>query len=71
MKRLVGGKKSGAGNEKPQRAISARGVLTASAISLGLCVGLVMVANGLHTPTPPPQPTAAQGFQKPAAPAPA
>ena len=71
MKRLVGGKKSGAGNEKPQREISARGVLTASAISLGLCVGLVMVANGLHTPTPPPQPTAAQGFQKPAAPAPA
>ena len=46
--------------------ISARGVVTASLVSLGLCVGVVMVADSLHTPTPPPQPTAAQAFGKPA-----
>lgn len=46
--------------------ISARGVLAASAISLALCAGVVMVADGMHTPTPPPQPTAAQAFPKPA-----
>jgi sortase (surface protein transpeptidase) len=37
-------------------------VLTASAVSLVLCAGVVMVADGLHTPAPPPQPTAAQAF---------
>lgn len=56
--------------------ISARGVVTASLVSLGLCVGVVMVADSLHTPTPPPRPTAAQAFGNPAsqaaaAPAPA
>lgn len=57
--------------EKKRREISARGVLTASVVSLGMCVGVVMVADGLHTPTPPPQPTAAQAFPKAAGPAPA
>lgn len=51
--------------------ISARGVLTASAVSLAVCAGVVMVADGLHTPTPPPQPTVAQAFPNAAAPAPA
>jgi sortase (surface protein transpeptidase) len=54
---------------KTQHRISARGVLTASLVSLGLCVGVVMVADSLHTPTPPPQPTAAQGFPKAVSPA--
>jgi sortase (surface protein transpeptidase) len=52
-----------------RRGISARGVLTASAISLALCTGVVMVADGLTTPTPPPQPTVAQAFPKSATPA--
>ena len=42
--------------------ISARGVVSASALSLALCVGVVVVADALRTPAPPPQPTAAQGF---------
>src|SRR3954470_17824450 len=42
--------------------MSARDVVTASAVSLVLCVGVVLVADGLHTPKPPPQPTAAQAF---------
>jgi hypothetical protein len=50
--------------------ITARAVVSASAISLGLCVGVVMVADGLHTPKAPPQPSAAQGLPK-AAPVPA
>ena len=62
---------TGIGTMKARRGISARGVLTASVVSLGLCVGVVMVADSLHTPTPPPQPTAAQGFPKAAGPAPA
>ncbi|NUR57147.1 MAG: class F sortase [Catenulispora sp.] len=36
------------------RELSARGVLTASLVSLGACVGIVLVAEGLHTPKPPP-----------------
>ena len=51
--------------------ISARGVVTASLVSLGLCVGVLMVADSLHTPRPPAQPTAAQAFGKDASPAPA
>lgn len=45
--------------------ISARGVVTASLVSLGLCTGIVMVADSLHTPKPPAQPTAAQAFGDP------
>lgn len=45
--------------------ISARGVVTASLVSLGLCVGVVLVADSLHTPKPPAQPTTAQAFGKP------
>lgn len=52
-----------------RRGISARGVLTASLVSLGLCAGVVMVADSLRTPAPPPQPTAAQGFAKSTGPA--
>ncbi|MEY9928258.1 sortase (surface protein transpeptidase) [Catenulispora sp. GP43] len=55
--------------DKTRLGISARGVVTASLVSLGLCVGIVMVADSLHTPAPPPQPTAAQGFGKTASPA--
>lgn len=56
------------GEPKPQRrGMSPREVLTASLISLGACAGIVLVADGLHTPKPPPQPTAAQAFQAPAA----
>jgi len=52
--------------------ISARGVVSASALSLALCVGVVVVADALRTPAPPPQPTAAQGIHAAAvAPAPA
>ncbi|ACU72094.1 peptidase C60 sortase A and B [Catenulispora acidiphila DSM 44928] len=51
--------------------ISARGVVTASLVSLGLCVGVVLVADSLRTPTPPPQPAASQGFGNAANPAPA
>ncbi|WP_344667955.1 class F sortase [Catenulispora yoronensis] len=53
--------------------MSARDVLTASLVSLGVCAGIVLVADGLRTAKPPPQPTAAQAFQAPgpAAPAPA
>ncbi|MEY9890036.1 hypothetical protein ABIA35_009465 [Catenulispora sp. MAP12-49] len=57
--------------DKTRLGISARGVVTASLVSLGLCVGIVMVADSLHTPKPPPQPTAAQGFGQAAGPAPA
>lgn len=57
--------------DKNRLGISARGVVTASLVSLGLCVGVVMVADGLRTPTPPPQPAAAQGFGRAANPAPA
>jgi Sortase domain len=60
--------------DKTRLGISARGVVTASLVSVGLCGGIVMVADSLHTPTPPPQPTAAQGFPASApatAPAPA
>jgi hypothetical protein len=45
--------------------MSPREVLTASLVSLGLCAGVVLVADGLHTSKPPPQPTAAQAFQLP------
>lgn len=45
--------------------MSPRGVLKASLVSLGLCAGIVLVAGGLHTSKPPPQPTAAQAFQLP------
>ena len=55
---------------KKLREISARDVLVASVASLGLCVGVLMMADALRTPKPPPQPTAAQGFQKAVAPAP-
>jgi len=51
---------------KDRLEISARGVVTASLVSLGLCVGVVMVADSLHTPKPPAQPTAAQAFGNPA-----
>ena len=51
---------------KDRMEISARGVVTASLVSLGLCVGVVMVADSLHTPKPPAQPTAAQAFGDPA-----
>ncbi|MEY9863203.1 sortase (surface protein transpeptidase) [Catenulispora sp. GAS73] len=61
----------GTATAKARHGISARGVLTASVVSLGLCAGVVMVADSLHTPTPPPQPTAAQGFSRAAGPAPA
>ncbi|GAA1982683.1 class F sortase [Catenulispora subtropica] len=45
--------------------MSAQGVVKASLVSLGLCAGIVLIADGLHTPKPPPQPTAAQAFQMP------
>jgi hypothetical protein len=45
--------------------MSAQGVLKASLVSLGLCAGIVLVADGLHSPKGPPQPTAAQAFQLP------
>ena len=51
---------------KDRMEISARGVVTASLVSLGLCVGVVMVADSLHTPKPRAQPTAAQAFGDPA-----
>ncbi|MEZ0114783.1 hypothetical protein ABH920_008818 [Catenulispora sp. EB89] len=68
-RRLFDGGDTTAKTAKARHGISARGVLTASLVSLGLCVGVVMVADSLHTPAPPPQPTAAQGFPKAASPA--
>lgn len=51
------------GSRSPiRRDITARGVVLTALASLGLCAGIVLVADSLRTPKPPPQPTAAQAF---------
>ena len=39
-----------------------RRILTGTPASLALLAGVMLIAHGLQTPSPPPQPTAAQGF---------
>jgi hypothetical protein len=48
--------------EKKRGRMSARGVLTASMAATGLWVGVALVADGLHTPKPPPQPSASEAL---------
>jgi sortase (surface protein transpeptidase) len=45
-----------------RRELSARDVVMASLVSLGACAGIVLVADGLHTPRAP-RPTAAQALE--------
>ena len=48
---------------RPRRRSSRlRRILTGTPASLALLAGVMLIAHGLQTPAPPPQPTAAQGF---------
>ena len=56
---------SGAGpRSRPRlrRDLTPRDVVLTALASLGLCAGIVLVADNLHTPKAPPQPSAAQAF---------
>ncbi|MFC1436883.1 class F sortase [Streptacidiphilus sp. N1-10] len=47
---------------RPRTSPRLRRILTGTPASLALLAGALLIAHGLRTPTPPPQPTAAQGF---------
>lgn len=49
-------------SRSPRRSARLRRILTGTPASFALLVGAVLIAHGLTTPTPPPQPTPDQGF---------
>ena len=57
------GEESDSGSHSPlRRDLTPRDVVLTALASLGLCAGIVLVADSLHTPKPPPQPGPAQAF---------